>query len=512
MNKVFALFACLLCLFSCNPNTNTPKNTIIIGIEAHPQNLDPRIATNALAQKINHLVFNGLVKTDKSLNLVPDLAQSYKIVTPTKYEFQLRSDVFFHNGKKLTSTDIKASYKSYMNKDNRSPFGPDLAKNISAIKTPDANHITFILKEPQSSFLTRMALPIFTKEQAEKTANNTLKDSMLYGTGPFAFAPQESSMNNITLNKFEKHFSEKAKSDHLIFRVLQDHTLRTFELIKGRIDILQNNVPYNLIPAVKKEQQLDFSSVPGVNFNYMAFNLNRSPLNKTAVRKAIALALPVSKLITYKLMSMAEPATSVLSPAHWVFNKTLKPLQQNLNQAKKLLDQAGLTDPDGNGPLPRFKLTYKTSSNKERVEIALLIAEELRKVGIEVNVESYEFGTFFRDIRQGDFDLYTLTWVGITDPAIYDYIFHSRMVPPNGGNRGSYINKNLDQLLEQADQELDPEKYKTLYQKIQRISFDDFPYAPLWYENNFAFYTKNLKDFELWPNASFKGLIKAHKE
>ena len=175
------------------------------------------------------------------------------------------------------------------------------------------------------------------------------------------------------------------------------------------------------------------------------------------------------------------------------------------------MDAAGFKDPDGDGPLPRFKLTYKTSSLKERIEIAQLIAEQLSAVGVELDVRPYEFGTLFRDVRQGNFDVYTLTWSGITDPDIYYSICHSKMMPPNGANRGHYVSAQMDKLLEKSRVTLDRNEQKKIYDEIQEIALNDLVYIPLWYENNYVFANPRLKGYTPMANSSFTNLVNAYK-
>ena len=121
----------------------------------------------------------------------------------------------------------------------------------------------------------------------------------------------------------------------------------------------------------------------------------------------------------------------------------------------RLLDEAGYRDPDGNGPQPRFRLSFKTTNIDLRRRIAEALKEQLQSVGIELEIRSYEWGTFFSDIKKGNFHLYSLAWVGIRDPDIQYQIFHSASVPPNGDNRGRYSNPQVDRLLERGRITLD---------------------------------------------------------
>lgn len=509
MRIYFLLLICLT-LFNCRAAEPIAKGTIVIGIETAPQSFDPRLPTDSASQKINKLMYNGLLRVDADLQLVPDLALSYQMTDSTTYVFYLRENVVFHNQKKLTSLDVKATYDSMRSIVINSPFKPSL-DSIDEIQAPDDATVVFKLKRPNSPFPTLMTIGILPSELATTEKNANGNAIVPYGTGPYQFDHISKDLNEVTITAFADHFAGRPKNNKLIFRVLTDSTLRTLELKKGRLDLVLNQIPYVLIGALEKEPHLKFSSSVGINFTYMAFNFKNHYLKNLKVRQAISLAIDRDRIIKYKLHGLATKAATLIIPGHWAYNQDLSLPQFNPAAAKILLDEAGFRDPDGSGALPRFSITYKTSSIKERVEIAQLIAENLAQVGIDVEVKSYEFGTFYRDIRQGDFDIFTLSWVGITDPDIYYSTFHSSMTPPNGANRGFYKNKGLDKLLDYSREETDRKVLVQLYQKIAQVVARDTVYAPLWYENNYSFANRDIEGFTLRPDASYVNLRNAFK-
>lgn len=504
------LIVILLCL-SCQSHQAIPENTIVVGIEAHPEQLDPRLATDAISSKIKDLVYSGLLKLDDSLNLVPDLAESYEQVDSVTYKFILKKGVIFHHGKKLTSEDVKATFESMADTRLRSPYLGSL-KILKNIETPDERTVIFRLNEPFTPFLTLMKLAVLPKEIALQYQNeNKAKVTDFYGTGPYQIKKYEQGADKLYLERFEKYHGPLARTKRLIFWTIQDNTLRAMELIKGRIDLVQNALPYVLVPVLKKKDNLKFKTEVGINYNYLAFHFKNEYLKHKKVRQAIAHAIERDQIIKYKLYGLARKADSLLSPKHWAYHSELGDIDFNLQKAKRLLDEAGFPDPDGDGPKTRFQVIYKTSTNKDRLQIVQLIAENLRKIGIGVVIRSYEFGTLYRDIRQGDFDLFSLTWVGISDPDIYYYVFHPEQVPPKGANRGFYINDKLGKILEQTRVEPDLEKRKRLYHQIQKIVYEDMVYVPLWYEDNFVVMNQNIEGYQLRPDAGYDHLVNAYK-
>ena len=191
--------------------------------------------------------------------------------------------------------------------------------------------------------------------------------------------------------------------------------------------------------------------------------------------------------------------------------KSLELIQRDIEKSKKILDDAGFKDPDGEGPKKRFKLTYKTTNNATRIVIAKAIASQLAEIGIEVEVLSLEWGKFKKDVEDGNVQLWSLSWVGFKDPNIFNYTFASEHFPPNGGNRGRYKNAELDRLLAQGEALTDKAHRKAIYDKIQQIVATDFPYVFLWHEDLVAIHNKRVKNFKVFADGRMQGLLKASK-
>jgi peptide/nickel transport system substrate-binding protein len=164
-------------------------------------------------------------------------------------------------------------------------------------------------------------------------------------------------------------------------------------------------------------------------------------------------------------------------------------------RAKRLLDKAGFPDPDGDGPGTRFKLSFKTTNIDLRRRIAEAFKEQLLVVGIELEIRSYEWATFYSDVRKGNFHLFSLAWVGIMEPDIYFQIFHSRSIPPDGDNRGRYSNPTVDRLLERGRRSVDSKERRAIYSQVQKIVARDLPYIPLWWAKNVIVQRDGLRGF-----------------
>jgi peptide/nickel transport system substrate-binding protein len=227
----------------------------------------------------------------------------------------------------------------------------------------------------------------------------------------------------------------------------------------------------------------------GVDYQYMGLNLQDPVLKDVRVRQALAYAIDTSAIIEYLRRGLARPATGLLPDLSWAIAPDVRPHPYDPARARTLLDEAGYPDPDGAGPKPRLRLTLKTSSAVEFNRLqASVIQQNLRDVGIDLDVRTYEFATLFSDVLNGNFQLYTLQWTAgsLADPDILRRVFHSKQVPPVGFNRGHYSNARVDALLDEAAASGDETRRLELFQQVQRLIAADLPYISLWNKTNFA--------------------------
>lgn len=495
-----ALLIGLLFGAGCAKQPSQEAGTFVIGIESAPASLDPRLAVDAYSSKICRLIYSGLFRVDASLELQPELLESYEQISPTEYRFTLRPDIQFHDGTPLAVRDVLWTYNSIRDRSVPSPHYAAFAI-IDKLTALDERTFTLILKKPFSPFLMAMTMGILPEGRSDKRL----------GAGPF-FLEEEVPDQKVVLSRNENYFRGPAQSRRLIFRVVRDDNLRVLDLVRGRIDLVQNNLPAALIPYIKKQKDLVMERAPGINYSYMGMNLDDPILKRRKVREAMAHALDRKKIIAYKLAGMARPATGILAPMHWAYVKPSAEFPYDPKRARRLLDEAGYPDPDGPGPRSRFQLIYKTSSKRDRVGLARLMAQYLQQVGIDVIVTPYEWGTLFRDIRTGNFQMYSLTWVGVTEPDIYYYTFNSSQIPPHGANRDRYINPAIDKLTDVGREISNRSERKEIYGEIQNIIASDLPYISLWYEDNVLVRQANVKGYVIHPNASFQSLANIYRD
>ena len=348
-----------------------------------------------------------------------------------------------------------------------------------------------------------MILGIVPRHIAEKPDNNLA--SRPIGTGPFKLIEWEPD-ESLTFQAFSQYFEGQPRISSMVYRIIPDETIRLLEVKKGNLDLVQNAFSPDALESLQGNQKINIIKKMGTNYNYLGFNLQDPILKNQKVRAAIAQAIDRLMIIQRLLKDLAQPATGVLAPGNWAYEPNVAAYGYDLQSAKRLLDEAGFPDPDGDGPKMRFSLLYKTSQNESSKKVAEVIQQNLAEAGIGVDIRSYEWGTFFADIKSGNFQLCSLQWVGVTEPDIYYNLFHSSSVPPQGANRGRYLNKELDLLLEQGRKTLDLDSRKKIYSQVQKIIASDLPYISLWYQTNVAVLSRRVEGFVLYPDGDFTSL------
>jgi peptide/nickel transport system substrate-binding protein len=276
----------------------------------------------------------------------------------------------------------------------------------------------------------------------------------------------------------------------------------------GKADICFNAISPPLLDLLSRSSNLEILSTPGANAAYLMFQLSDAKVSDVRVRRAIGEAIDREAIARYKFAGHATVATTLLPPGNWARADDLPRLPYDPGAAAALLDEVGLK-PDTRGI--RLSLDYKTSTDRFRRSIGLVLVDQLAKVGIDVNLTSLEFGTFFSDVRKGNFELATLKWVPIIDPDLYSLIFASSSIPTpenntNGANRGHYINPEVDALLEQGRRADSEAARRQSYLKVQDILARDLPYVVLWYEDSTVVLRKGLSGLSLSPFGFFSSL------
>jgi peptide/nickel transport system substrate-binding protein len=483
-----ATLALLLLPLSC-ARRPAPPDTLVMIIESSPANLDPRVGTDAQSERIYKLIFDALVERDAHFNLRPALAESWEVPDPLTYVFHLRRGVRFSDGRPLTARDVKWTLDSMRDGSIITPKSSTF-RYLRQADAPDDATVVFHLTEPYATLLWNLsdgAIGIVPYGSGADFNRH------LVGTGPFRLVSLEQD-KEVVLERNPKYWGDPSRVERVRLAVVPDTTTRALELRKGSADLESNALTADMVATIENKHQLPVERLPGTIYAYLAFNLRDPLLKDVRVRQAIAYAIDRRAIIHYLWRDMAQPANSILPPQHWAYNGDVPTYNYDPERARRILDQAGYAEKQG----VRFYLTMKTSTEETTRLLALALQQQLREVGIVLDIRTFEFATFYADVQKGAFQMYSLRWVGGNeDPDIFEHVFHSSSTPPRRANRGYYANPRVDHLIDEARLTLDQERRKQLYAEVQRIVAEDLPYVNLWYFDNVIVHTPRVRDLQL---------------
>ncbi len=455
----------LLILGGCD---SSPPSHIRFGVQNLPENFDPRYATDAVSERVNHLLYRGLVRFDQGRRPVPDLAE-WSRPQPNRYRFTLLDQPLFDDGSRLNMHDVAATYEAILDPEKHSPHRSTLSV-IGEIRVVDEVTLEFVLKRPDPFFPSYLVTGILPAGLLDSGHDFTQQP---VGSGRFRLLERDASQV-LLLRK-----SDQQKIELVL---VKDPAIRVLKLLRGEIHLMQNDLSPTLVEYLSRQPEVKLMSVAGSNFTYLGFNFDDPLTADHRIREAIAHAIDREAILHYVFHDRARLANALFPPEHRLADRGLQTIQYDQQHARDLLSRAGY---DAQHPL---HLTYKTSSDPFRLRLATIIQHQLAEVGIEVVIKSYDWGTFFGDIKSGNFQLYSLTWVGIKTPDTFRYIFHSDSIPPAGANRGRYRSQEADSLIESAEAQQQIEQQIPLYQQLQEMLLSDLPYVPLWYEDQLVVY------------------------
>jgi peptide/nickel transport system substrate-binding protein len=486
VGAVFCLMSLSL-LLSCSAKPD--PNTLVMLIETSPTNLDPRVGIDAWSERIDSLICDDLLSRGDDLNVAPGLAERWEIPDPLTYVFHLHRGTKFHDGRLLTARDVKWTFDSLLQGKIRSTKTA-VYKFVDRIEAPDEATIIFHMKEQDATLLWNLsdgAIGIVPAGSGDEMTRHPV------GSGPFKFVSAETD-REIVLERNDDYWGKKARLARVRFAVVPDETTEALELRKGSGDIAINSLTPDTVLTLAREANLSVDSARGTRFAYLGFNLRDPILKDVRVRQAIAYALDRKPMVEYLWRGQAELARSVLPMQSWAYNGDVPTYDHDPEKAKQLLDAAGYAAVNG----VRFHITMKTSTDANTRLMVAVMQQQLREVGIALDIRSFESATFFSDVIHGAFQMYGLRWIGGNeDPDIFEYAFHSSKFPPNGANRGFYSNPKLDALIDKARREIDPNARRPLYAEVQRILADDLPYIDLWYLDNVLVHTRRVRNLKL---------------
>jgi peptide/nickel transport system substrate-binding protein len=493
--SVLCALSAALCLVGCARSRPDPGAVTML-IESSPANLDPRIGTDAQAEHIDALIFDALVHRDEHFGLQPMLATSWENTDPLTWVFHLRAGVRFQDGRPLTSRDVKFTIDSLLDGTVISVKAGSFT-TLDHIDAPDPATVVFHLRQPDPALpfnLCDGAIGIVPYGSGRDFWRHPI------GTGPFVFVSQQID-RDVVLARAASYWGTPANIPRLRFAVVPDDTTRALELEKGSADVESNALSPDLIDSLSRDRHLVVDQGPGTNLYYLIFNLRDPILRDARVRSAIAEAINRPLIIQTIYRGQARLAESLLPSQSWAWTGDVEQHPFDPAAANGLLDQAGYKrGRDG----IRFHLSDKSSNDETVRLVAAAMQQQLARVGIALDLRSYEFATFYSDLVRGAFQIAPSRWIGGNEnPDIFRYIFATSSIPPHGSNRGYYSSPEVDRLIADAATAPTQEQRRADYVGVQQIVSRDLPSLNLWYLNSVVVHSRRLGSIHPNPSGTF---------
>ncbi|MFL6231139.1 MAG: ABC transporter substrate-binding protein [Pyrinomonadaceae bacterium] len=507
----FAIVATFLVLLGgCHRNAS---NTFVLALEANPdpRALNPLIAGDAASERFRQLMFNSLMKKDEHFDYVPELASNVQTAADgLSVTFTLRDGVKFHNGKALTSADVKYTFDQLLaSKDSKKSLsffegaGDARQPFITSVETPDAHTAVFRLRHPWLELFSNL-VPIGIIPEG----SFAMQEQQPVGTGPYKFVSRNVPQLFTDFAAFDEYWEGAPQVKSVRVRVMLDPGSQQAGLMSGEVDLAANTaLTPDTYVNLAKSPSLQLVQSPGANVQYIYMNTESERLKDPRVRQAIAYAIDREGIIKNLLAGQARIAHSILPPESWAYSEG-KVYNYDPAQAKRLLDEAGLRDPDGDGVRMRFDkpLVFKISAtNAVGRQVSTLIQNALKEIGVPVNIESLEDNTMREQVMQGNYDLNMGRWVGGNqDPIFLRDLFTFLTGKDNYRfNRSRYSNPELDKVLAEATATADRTRAKELYARAQQIVSEDMPMFPLWYWNSIVVAKKSVGNIQVPPSGDW---------
>lgn len=458
-------------------------NELIMSSIGDASFLNPILYQDSASGDICDLVFNGLLKYDRNLEITGNLASSWEVEEGEKpiITFHLRKGVRWQDGAPFTSRDVKFTYEKIMDKKTITVRKPDY-EPVEEVEIVDDWTVRVRYKEPFSPGLESWMMGIIPEHLLKEGDINTSPfNRSPVGTGPFKFGEWVSD-EKIVLEANPDYFEGRPKLDRIVYRIIPETSLSEMELLSGGVDFM--GIYPHQYERMKKHPGFNLYSRPSMGYTYIGYNLENEVFKDKRVRQALTYAINREEIVRYILYNRGWVATGPYPHHLWYYNPDVKKYPYDPGRAKALLAEAGWRDSDGDGYLEKdgkkFKFTLITNSGNDlRRDTGVLVQRQLKEAGIDVRLGYYEWAVFLKNyINPRNFEACILGWSISLDPDAYS-IWHSSQIK-DGFNFISYQNPEVDKLLVAGRREYDKEKRKAIYYHFQEILAEDQAYTFLY--------------------------------
>ncbi|MBI5143926.1 MAG: peptide-binding protein, partial [Candidatus Omnitrophica bacterium] len=462
-------------------------DAIIIASIGDARTLVPILASDSASSDICGMVFNGLVKYDKDINIVGDLAESWEILDGgLSIVFHLKKNVKWHDGAAFTAKDVEYTYRKLIDPNIKTPYSSDFER-ISSLKVLDDYTVKVTYKEPFAPALSSWGMWIMPEHiLKDADLNVTAFSRNPVGTGPYKFKSWKTG-EKIELVSNRGYFEGRPYIDRYVYRIIPDEATIFLELQTQGVD-LTSLTPLQFTRQTDNKffkTHYNKFKYPGFGYTYLGYNLSDPKFQDLKVRQAINYAVNKEEIVRTIFFGLAKVTTGPFVPESWAYSQDVKPVTYDPLKAKALLKDAGWSDSDGDGWLEKngevFEFTLLVNQgNNERLRCAELTQKYLKSVGIRMKIRVLEWSAMINEfINKRRFEAVLMGWFLSRDPDCYD-IWHSSKTREGEFNFVGYKNTTVDRLLEEGRRTFDQSHRAGIYHKIHRLIYDDQPYLFLY--------------------------------
>lgn len=516
----FELLFCMAVIFSCVATAQAENSTLVYCSEGNPESLNPqRILSGTARNATATTIYDRLVDFQPgTTKVVPALAESWTISPDQKtYEFTLRRGVKFHStaffkpGREFNADDVLFSFNRQLKADH--PFhmvgggnyqyfqGMGMDKLIASVSRLDDYKVRIVLNKPEAPFLADLAMPFMSILSAEYGTqllrSNKLADIDMQpiGTGPYAFKSflQDSTIRYVANNQY---WHGKPRVQNLVFAITPDASVRLQKLRKGECHIAVSPAPADL-PMIKRDARLVLAEQDGMNIGYMAMNVEKPPFDNVLVRRAIAHALNKQSYIDAIYLGNAKSAINPYPSTMWSHNEQVRTYPYDPAKARELLEKAGYK----NGfHTTLWTLPVSRPYNPNGRKMGEMMQADLARVGIKVELVSYDWGTYLDKVKRGEHDMVQLGWSGDNgDPDNFLYTLFSCDSVTRGSNNSRYCKGDFNALISKARITNDVNVRSDLYRKALSVLSEDVPVVPIAHSKVFRVLSDRVGGYVMNP-------------
>lgn len=475
-----------------------------------PVTLDPALAGDSNSTEYILKIFSGLVGLDEDLEIRPELAKDWDISEDgTVYTFYLREEAVFHDGKPVTADDVKYSMERSCDPETGSAVASSYlgdivgamdklngeADEVEGVEVLDEHTVQITIDAPKSYFLSKLTYHtgfVVDRENVEKGGKKWTE--MPNGTGPFKLKKQ--SRDKIILEANEDYYHGAPAIKQVNFIINGGSSMTMYEqdeldaIVVGPIDIQRVTDPSNPLNR-------ELTIVPSLDVWYLAFNTEAPPFDDVKIRQAFAQATNKKGIVNVLLQKMGTEAKGILPPGMPGYDEDLEGLLFDPDRARELIEDSEYGDP---AELPPITFTVSGEGGADPLAEALI---EMYKeyLGVEIEIEQVEFGSFLSDLEQHKYQIFMLGWTAdYADPEDFlDILFHSK----SQYNNTAYSNSRVDRLLEKARLETDEKKRWQLYQQVEEIIVEEAPWVPIYHSVSYVLIKPYVKGLSVTPQGNY---------